>query len=188
MHCLTSKCVSSAVAPAIAEKLKPLQLGVGVPGGREAIIHAVSAIFHDPHTTTDKKWILQVDMRNAFNLIDRETIFKEVRQHLPEIAPWVEYSYGSQPPLQFGTGTILSCMGVHQGDPLGSLFFALQPLLKLIQETVPDFILNVWYLDDGNIIGTPDQLKQVIDILKKEGPPRGLHLCPAKSSVWCGDP
>ena len=165
-------------------------MGVGVPGGCEAIIHAVSAIFHDPHTATNKKWILQVDMRNAFNLVDRETIFKEVREHLPEIAKWVEYSYGCQPPLHFGTGTILSCMGVHQGDPLGSLLFALalQPLLKLIKDSVPDLVLNVWYLDDGNIIGTPDQLKRVIDILVKEGPPCGLHLRPEKSSVWCGDP
>ena len=40
---LISKCISSAVQNEASRILSPLQLGVGVPGGCEAIVHVVSA-------------------------------------------------------------------------------------------------------------------------------------------------
>jgi hypothetical protein len=141
---LASKCLSAIFALAAAERLKPLQMGVKVAGGCEAVIHAANALFHDNSINASDKWILQVDMQNAFNLVDRETIFKEVGQHHPEMAAWVEYCYGCHLALYFRTTTIHSCTGVHPGDPLGSLLFvlALQPLAQKIKDTVPDLLLN----------------------------------------------
>jgi hypothetical protein len=79
--------------------------------------------------------VLQVNFVNAFNLVDRETVFRELRQHFPELSAWVELSYGSQAHLQFGRGVLLSCIGLHQGDPLAPLLFALalQPLILKMQ-------------------------------------------------------
>jgi hypothetical protein len=171
---------------AAAELLKPLQLGVGVPGGTEAIIHVANALFHDPSIPMDEKWVLQIDMANAFNLVEREAIFTKVRSKFPEIAAWVEFSYGCHPYLKFGNGTLLSCLGVHQGDPLGPLLFALalQQLLTSIKDQVSKLALNAWFLDDGIIMGSRAALIKVLNI-KLEGPPRGFHLRTDKSSVWC---
>ena len=34
-------------------------------------------------------------------------------------------------------------------------------------------------------MGTVEELKTVLDVICREGPPRGLNLNPDKSSVWC---
>ena len=77
--------------------------------------------------------------------------------------------------------------GFHQGDPLASLLFALalQPIVRIISERIPDLLVHVWYLDDGSIVGSAVQLRQVVDIVQELGPPRGLHLSCPKSTVWC---
>ena len=64
----------------------------------------------------------------------------------------------------------------------------------IIEEEVPDLEVDAWFLDDGEQVGTLDQLQRVVDILLREGPPRGLILstsatvaAPArpKTTVWC---
>jgi hypothetical protein len=169
---LVSKCMAFQVAPEAAELQKPLQLSVGVPGGCEAIIHAVNAIFYDTNIPLEDKWILQVNMKNAFNLVDRSVIFDKVCRHLSAISPWVEFTYGSQSFLYLGMSTILSCLGAQQGDPLASLLFtlAVQPLLKSIKNQVSGLALNIWFLDDGTFIGKHEDLIKVLEILQKEGP------------------
>jgi hypothetical protein len=188
MRRLVSKCVAFRITPAAAELMKPLQLGVGMPGGCEAFIHAANALFHDSSIPIHAKWALQVDMQNAFNLVDREASFAEVRTHFPEAAAWVEFSYGCHPFLKFGNGIILSCLGIHQGDPFGPLLFALtfHPLLKSIKDQVVGLRLNAWFLDDGLIVGTREAIIKVLQIIIDEGLFRGFHLRQDKSSVWCG--
>ena len=44
----TAKCVARKATSDTASYLAPLQLGVGVKGGTEAIIHAASGLFNDP--------------------------------------------------------------------------------------------------------------------------------------------
>jgi hypothetical protein len=97
-------------------------------------------------------------------------------------------SYGSQAQLQFGNATLLSCIGLHQGDLLAPLLFALvlQPLILKIDQEVPGLRVNAWFLDDGVIGGKQEDLAQVVNILKEEGPQIGLQLSPGKSRVWCG--
>ena len=50
--------------------------------------------------------------------------------------------------------------GVQQGDPLGPLGFALalHPIIERIQAEVPGLLANAWYLDDGTLCGSPDNL------------------------------
>ena len=158
--------------------MAPFQLGVGVKGGCEALVHTVTAILEDNNTNSDQRCVLQLDLINAFNSVDRATAFHVVRDLFPELARWLESTYGTQAELIFGDSIILSCQGFHQGDPLACLFFSvvLHHLVTLIAEEVPDLLLNGWYLDDGIIVGRMEDLVKVVKILLREGPSRGLIL------------
>ena len=90
---------------------------------------------------------------------------------------------------------ITSDAGVHQGDPLAGLLFALafHPVLLAIRERVPDLPLNVAFYDDLTAAGSKEQLRVVVDTMLELGPPRGLLLStrqtvPAgakpKTTIW----
>ena len=94
---LVSKCLSRAVQSDALSLLSPLQVGVGVRGGCEAIVHAVSHFLEDPTLSSASKWTLLLDFSNAFNSISRAHMFEEVRDKLPILSAWVENCYGAQP-------------------------------------------------------------------------------------------
>ena len=186
MRRLTSKCVSRAVHQEAVSILSPLQVGVGIPLGCESIVHSVSSFLSNPDIHSHSKCSLFVDFSNAFNSVDRTHMFREVRSRIPEMAAWVESCYSSQPTLLFGDYELSSCAGVQQGDPLGPLCFALSlhPLVEKIQATVPDLLLNVWYLDDGTLCGPPNSLSAAFSIIESFGPPLGLFLNKSKSFIF----
>ena len=188
---VVAKCFSSALAPKAAALLAPNQLGVGVRGGAEAVAHAVSEAVKDQPNL----WVLQADLVNAFNSVDRGVVLEEVAKHFPECLAWAKTCYGDPSWLKFGMSTITSATGVHQGDPLAGLLFCLvlQIIVDTIEEEEPDLILNGWYLDDGHIVGTKEELSRVVDIIVMKGEPMGLTLSRAatvqppstpKSVVW----
>ena len=127
------------------------------------------------------KWVLQVDLVNAFNLADRDTAFSEVERLFPDCLQWTLTSYGVEAEL--------SSKGFQQGDPLASLHFSflLHPIIERIQHEVPTLDINAWFLDNGVLIGNIGDLQKVMDILTIHGPARGLFLNnnEHKSTVWC---
>ena len=183
---LTSKCLSRCVLDEAADALAPLQVGVGVKAGCEAVVHSVANTLVDPNTLPNERWTLLLDFSNAFNTIDRSHMFVETRLRIPGISTWMECCYGAQPILHLGDNTILSKCGVHQGDPLGPLGFALtlHPIIERIKQEVPGLKINAWYLDDGTLVGSPSDLKAALQIVEAEGPARGLHLNCAKSLLF----
>jgi hypothetical protein len=42
----------------------------------------------------------------------------------------------------------------------------------------------VWYLDDGTIIGSVDDVHKVFELIQSEGPALGLHLNVKKNEIW----
>ena len=72
------------------------------------------------------------------------------------------------------------------GGPTWSLGFALtlHPIVKRIQEQVPGLTLNSWYLDDGTLVGFPDQLAAALNIIEQDGPALGLNLNRSKSLLF----
>ena len=198
---LTSKCGAGAVSERAANLLSPLQLGVGVRGGCEAIVHVVreyvstmedAGIGDDPDEIT---YIFQVDLINAYNNADREAALSEIRTHFPDLSRWLESCYGQESHLIFGDKIIQSTQGFHQGDPLASLMFAMgiQPVIQKIQENVPDLDLNTWFQDDGVLAGRGRDIRKAVQILREEGEPRGLYLSTTatvkandkvKSTLW----
>ena len=183
---LVSKCISRAVRGEVFRVLTPLQLGVGVPLGCEAIVHAVNCVQEDTNIKPEDKLSLLLDFSNAFNSISREQMFREVRSRIPSMAAWLECCYGAKPLLHFGNHIILSCCGVQQGDPLGPLAFslALHPIVERIKREVPGLLINAWYLDDGTLCGTADDLKAALEIIEEDGPSRGLQLNREKSLLY----
>ena len=185
---VVGRCVARSLADRAAKHLFPLQTGVGVRGGCEAIVHAARA-------TMEKypdKWLLQVDFINAFNCADRGSTLAEVARLFPEMLAWCNTCYGQPSHLQYGKTRILSTSGWHQGDALAALLFSLtlHPLALMIKEQLPGLELNTWFLDDGTQVGTLEELQQVVDIIQREGPRLGLHLSTSatsnrpKSTLW----
>ena len=182
--CLVNKGIEDA-----ADHLAPYQLGVGIKGGCESIIHAASSILSDESTPVSDKWVLQIDMINAFNNISRKVMLAEVAKIFPKLYPFAKYCYENASNLYFGSHRIASTTGTQQGDPLAILFYALvaQPLIKRIKEESPGLLLNAWYLDDGTCVGKREELAHTFDLLSKFGPSYGLILNARKSLVWAGD-
>ena len=188
---LVAKCFSTALASRAASLLGPHQLGVGARGGCEAIAHAVrQATSEDP-----SKWVLQADLINAYNQVDRGKVLEETANHFPECLAWVTTCYGAPSKLRFGEADILSALGLHQGDPLAGLLFclALKPVVDAIEEQVPTLTLNAWYCDDANLVGNLEELQAVVDIIQQEGAPRGFILSTSatvppsklpKTTIW----
>jgi len=77
----------------------------------------VQALADTLHGSTG--WLLlQVDLKNAFNSINRPAILDALGQRCPSMLPWVRQAF--QPaPLLVGHEVIWSTRGVLQGDPLG---------------------------------------------------------------------
>ena len=180
---LTAKCISRELSKKAANFLSPHQMGVGVRGGIEAIVHTVRQVMEEDKDA----FLMQLDLVNAYNQVDRDHAFKEVEEHFPEMLKWVMTCYKNQAQLIFGTSTIISWAGFHQGDPLASLLFSLcvHPIIKIIVERMPNLLVNAWFLDDGSMVGSLAQLRSVVDIVLQYGPARGLHLKPGKSKIYC---
>ena len=152
----------------------------------EAIVHYVSRTLEDKNLSPDSCWCLLLDFSDAFNSISRTCMFEEVRTHVPGLAAWVESCYGAEPLLHFGEHTILSRCEVQQGDPLGPLCFALSlhSIVERIKREVPHLLINAWYLDDGTLCGSPDDLLRALKIVKEDGPAKGLNLNMLKSLFY----
>merc|ERR1712020_243439 len=70
---------------------------------------------------------------------------------------------------------------VQQGDPLGPLLFSLA-ILDLTKSCVSP--CNLWYLDDGCIGGSPEEVLSDLDRIIAAGDSLGLHIKPSKCELF----
>ena len=184
---LTSKCNANALSSELAEIFSPLQLGVKVQGGCEAVLHAVNQIFHSPLQSHQKATLL-VDWKNAFNEIDRTRMLEEVRSRLPKLSSWAECVYGG-PSNRYFRGRRFSChTGANQGDPTAGFVFGLGllPTIERVSRELPNLLANSWIHDDGVISGKTEDVSAAVTILEDESPSLGLTLNKSKCLVWVG--
>jgi len=106
---LASKVANRWATTELHSTLAPHQLGVGVRGGAEAIVHAARAFVA---SASPFHALVKLDFSNAFNTVRRDCIFESVATHLPSILPYVISSYESPSSLLHGSYTLQSSEGV----------------------------------------------------------------------------
>ena len=80
---------------------------------------------------------------------------------------------------------MVSSSGVQQGDPLGTLLFSLA-LLELL-DAIPgleELALQLWYLDDGTLVGPRAVVRRVLEAIMSLGPRFGLHVNLCKCDLY----
>ena len=164
-----------------AAGLQPKQCGVAVAGACETIACGLQSLVLN--STSDNWAILQVDVQNAFNAIDRGALFDAIRSRLPELEAWARSTYGCHSTLFCDGFRLTSEQGVQQGDPLGPLFFAVlwQDVVAALPESLA---MNVWYLDDGHLVGDMDTLARSLAIIQLKASKIGVKLNLSKCRVW----
>ena len=148
MRRLVAKCLCESVKTSAIKSLWPLQAGCGSKLGAESAVH-VARQWCERHALNQHKVALRLDFANAFNCVSREAMLAAVIARAPELSRWAHFCYSNPVDLKFGSWNVKSETGVHQGDPLGALFFslAIQPLLEELATLGLDLCL--FYLDDG---------------------------------------
>jgi hypothetical protein len=178
---LVSKCAGLLIKCDMASLLSPLQLGYGTPRGAEIVVHSARRYL----SSLDIDHVMfKLDFRNAFNSIRRDRMLHCVRERAPGIFPLVFSAYRHPSFLFFGGSIIESAEGVQQGDPLGPLLFCLT-IHKYVEALKSEF--KVFYIDDGTLGGTPDQVKEDLCLLDEAAREINLSLNMAKCEIISTD-
>ena len=177
---VTAKIAAKHATGLLASQFTPRQLGVGTPGGCEAIIHAAREFIKFSSELNSPQIFIKVDVSNAFNSIDRPAFLSEIAQNCPQIFPLMRQAYGFSSPIFYGKTKLLSETGLHQDDPLASLAFslAINPIIGAISSP-----FNAWYLDDGAFGGGLEQTLDDLGMLGRALLQIGLKLNQSKCEI-----
>ena len=164
----------------LSKKFQPLQLGYGSRGGCEAAVHALSTYLN----SNNAEVILKVDIKNAFNSVNRDTLLAETKKELPQIFSFLWQCYRHPSKLLYRDNLLESAVGCQQGDPLGPVIFslAIHPIIRQLNSK-----FNVWYLDDGTFGGDVDTVLNDLQFLKNELHSIGLDLNFSKCELYLPD-
>ena len=158
-----------------SDYFSPIQHGVSTACGSELLIHHIQLLLDQ-----NADWVvLKTDVKNAFNSISRRAVADRLASHFPSIFPHFQQMYGLRGSLVFASDSgpivLSSEEGVHQGDPLGPVLFAvgIHDSISRLQESHPDVVVLA-YLDDVFIIGLESSSLKAFDQLKSSF--SDLHL------------
>ena len=136
---------------------KPLQFAVGLAGGCELMISAITALL-DIHP----EWVdIAADAKNAFNSFCRTKMWGPLLEHFPNLAALGRLMYGEASSVIFhedgvGRTEVKNSVGTRQGCSWGSFLYCLtiQPLLQRLADEFPDCVVLA-FADDVHILGPP---------------------------------
>ncbi|XP_072947725.1 uncharacterized protein [Epargyreus clarus] len=171
---IASKVCCRHVLPTLEKKFQPLQLGFGSKGGCEAAVHSLRSFL----TNAGGDVVLKVDVKNAFNSVDRSILLEEIKTVIPEVYPYLFQCYGAPSHLLYRNNLIESAVGCQQGDPLGPAIFslAIHPIISKLNSK-----LNMWYLDDGTLggdaTGVFEDFNYLLNALKSIGLELNFSKC-----------
>jgi hypothetical protein len=176
---LVAKIANSRALDTCAAVLGPSQLGVGVKGGAEALVHSARLFVQ---RMDESRAFVKLDFTNAFNSVQRAAVFEAVAEHRPDLLAFTESAYGSPSHLWVGVDSVIaSAEGVQQGDPLGPLLFCLA-LDKPLKEARCEF--RSGYLDDVALGDTVANLIDRVRSLETAAEKIGLKLNHSKCEVF----
>jgi hypothetical protein len=136
----------------VVAHLAPIQLGIGVPGGAEAVAWILRQ-----RLASGPVIVVSLDEENAFQYIDRSTAVNAAIPLCPNSARMFVYEYQTPPIVHFaGDGVqheFVSQTGVKQGHGFGSLIYALgkHSVYQAMSE-VSDNVKVVSYLDNAYVV------------------------------------
>jgi len=176
---LVAKCANKFAISKMVSSLCPRQLGVGVPGGCEAAIHATRRFIDSMQAGSV---VTKLDFSNAFNCLHRDSMLQAVHDKIPELYNFCHLSYSCTSLLSFGSHTVLSQEGPQQGDPLGPFLFCLtvQPLLDSLSSN-----LSIGFLDDFTLGGHETVVADDVNTIIESGEMLGLNLNTNKCELIC---
>ena len=181
--------VGKAVCSATRSDLTVLsgtdQLCCGVKSGIEGAVHAITSLFEE-HCDSPSGWgVLLVDASNAFNSLNRNALFWNVRVLWPRCSRFFFNTYrGWAPLIVRGTDEFLfSREGVTQGDPLSMFLYAVGTLPLIQSLKNPSAWTQVWYADDASACGELTSIRRWFDLLLQQGPSYGYFPNATKSYV-----
>jgi hypothetical protein len=175
-----------AARPDAGKSLSPLQLGVGIRGGRKVAGHALQAgIAADPGCIT-----VQTDWQNAFNTLRRDRMLAAVEERCQALLPMVAWAYKQPSRLrvhQVPGVVIHSQSGVRQGEHIGSLLFALTLQGPLEQVAAMNLARPLAYADNNFLQGAPEPTTQAFQALLTLAGPLGFHPKADECAVYSVD-
>ena len=156
---IASKCAGSKALSERQNFFGNVQVGCGTKRGAEIAAHSFRNQFErdeNPKCTV----FFNLDFKNAFNSLNRETMLNHVFSIRPELYNYTHCAYGKPSYLFYGSSAIMSEDGTQQGDLENPPLFeeTIHTLVKQLESKI-----NIWYLDDGNLA---DDSKVVIRDLK----------------------
>ena len=176
---LITKTGLKSVSRGLGTFFRPNQLGYSSKGGCEAAVHAAR---HYITSNPLNKVFLKLDIKNAFNCINRDIFLQRVKEKIPSLFNLFLQAYSNPSHLFYRDKIISSETGLQQGDPGGPALFSLgiDHIVNGIKSEV-----NLWYLDDSNIADSPQVVLKDLQFIITELNKIGLTLNSSKCELIC---
>ena len=148
----------------------------GAKNGMAAAVMAARSWTKNVHSSGAHMAILKIDIKNAYNTINRGEVLSNVKEFCPQIYNLCAWRLGGSANIFWNGQRIESTCGVVQGDPLAPLMFVVGIHKIAMQlDLIPD-LHQIWYLDDCLIFGDESSLKLALTKLQDSLKLLGLVL------------
>ena len=181
---VVSKCIMAVVKEDVRRAVGNLQVCAGQQAEGEAAIHAMREIFSEDNCEA----VLLLEAKNAFNTINRKTMFHNIEIKCPSLARYVANTYRKPSNLYMNNNStssvkvIKSMEGTAQGDPVAMAMYAIR--LSVFQDIISygkTKVKQVAYADDLSGAGKISDLKDWWGLVNDNGLIIGYTSKAAKS-------
>ena len=110
-----------------------------------------------------------MDVSSAFQGVDRPCVLRTSETDAPTLFNFQRLTLTKSAPLYASGRMLYSEAGVPQGCPMGPVGYSLgvHPVIREVSAKM-GLVWNVWYLDDGILVGDPDKVGGALQFLERE--------------------
>ena len=165
-----AKCACTHATEVLSGYFSPRQVGIGVPGGCEAAVHAIRRFMEGMRGVYV---VVKLDFSNAFNCLHRDFMLELVVEMVPRFYRFCHLEYSKHSSLQFGEFLVSSQVGSQQGNPLAGLLFCLAIHLTQLSLSSP---LSIGFMDYITLCVIRFIVASDVELFKAGGSRIGLDL------------